>query len=68
MDLQINNNNEARQGPAFRALVRGLDETSRKCFLLVVYFIIIICYINNLKIQMVVHLQNQSKIKNIIFK
>jgi len=37
MDLQINNNNEVRQGPAFRALVRGLHETSRKCFLLVVF-------------------------------
>ena len=30
MDLQTNNKSEARQGPAFRALVRGLDETNGK--------------------------------------
>ena len=28
MDLQMNNKSEIRQGPAFRALVRGLDETN----------------------------------------
>ena len=30
MDIQTNNTNETRQGPAFRALARGLSETSEK--------------------------------------
>jgi len=34
----MNNKNEVRQGPAFRALVRGLDETSRKYFISVFYY------------------------------
>ena len=33
MDLETNNKNEARQGPAFRALARGLSGTSRREFL-----------------------------------
>jgi hypothetical protein len=59
----MNNKNEVRQGPAFRALVRGLDETGKKYFLFC--FIIIIYYINYSKIQPINHLQNQSKIKKI---
>jgi hypothetical protein len=38
----MNNKNETRQGPAFRALVRGLDETSRLSILSILFYIIII--------------------------
>ena len=35
----MNNKNEARQGPAFRALVRGLDETDGKfCLVFSLYY------------------------------
>lgn len=40
----MNNTNEARQGPAFRALVRGLGETSREHFLSFFSIIILITH------------------------
>jgi hypothetical protein len=40
MDLQVTNKSETRQGPAFRALVRGLDETSGKYFLFLIIILI----------------------------
>lgn len=32
MDVQTNTKSQTRQGPAFRALVRGLDEENSMCF------------------------------------
>ncbi len=55
----MNNKSDTRQGPAFRALVRGLDDTSKKDFLSILFY-----YPYSFsKIQSIIHLQNQSKIK-----
>ncbi len=53
----MNNKSESRQGPAFRALVRGLDETDGKHLLLIIIF----SYNNHSKIQPTSHFHDQSK-------
>jgi hypothetical protein len=60
----MNNKSESRQGPAFRALVRGLDETDGKHLSLIIIF----SYNNHSKIQPTSHLYNRSKPRILNFR